>query len=95
MKSIARITLSFEDAATAQAVARAVSLDDEGYIRTTQRGRTLVATASAEGAMSLLHTLDDYLACISVAERTAREARPRGPARRARGGRRSSRRGSS
>jgi hypothetical protein len=85
MKSTARLTLSFKDAATAQAVADAVSLDDEGYIRTTRRGRTLVASATADLTMSLLHTIDDYLACVSVAEQTAAEARTRGRARRDRG----------
>ena len=84
MKSRARLTLTFEDAATAQAIAASVSLDDQSYIRTTRRGRTITAEAKAENPMSLLHTLDDYLACVSVAERTAREARPRGRARRRR-----------
>ena len=85
MKSTARLTLTFGDPTTARAIEAAVSVDDEGYIKTTRRGRTVVAEATAEGPMQLLHTLDDYLACVSVAERTAREARPRGRARRARG----------
>src|SRR5207249_10936423 len=80
MKSVARLTLTFDDAASAEAVAAAVALDDEGYLRTTRRGRTLIAEASAEAPMGLLRTLDDYLACISVAERTRAEARPRGRA---------------
>jgi len=84
MKSFVRLALSFEDAATAQAVAAAVSLDDEGYIKTTRRGRTLIAEASADGPMALLHTLDDYLACVSVAERTLKAARPPGRGRRGR-----------
>ena len=37
MKSVARLTLTFDDAASAEAVAAAVALDDEGYIRTTRR----------------------------------------------------------
>jgi len=84
MKARARLTLAFEDAATAAAVAASVSLDDDGYIRTARRGRTITAEATAENPMSLLHTLDDYLAGISVAERTTREARPRARARRRR-----------
>ena len=82
MKTTARLTLTFADAAEARAIAAAVALDDSGYIRTTVRGRTLLATTSTDGPMSLLHTLDDYLACVSVAERTTEEARPRGRARR-------------
>jgi hypothetical protein len=84
MKTTARLTLTFGDAAQAESIASAVALDDAGYIRTTRRGRTLEAAATADGPMSLLHTLDDYLACVSVAERTTEEARPRGRARRRR-----------
>jgi hypothetical protein len=84
MKSVARLTLAFDDVTSARAIVAAIALDDEGYIRTIRRGRTLVAEANADGPMGLLHTLDDYLACISVAERTLKEARPPGRARRRR-----------
>ena len=81
MKSAARLTFEFDDTDSARAIVAAVAIDDDRYIRTTRRGRILIAEATADGPMSLLHTLDDYLACISVAERTAKEARPRGRAR--------------
>ena len=84
MKSRATVTLRFRDAATAKAVADAVSLDDEGYIRTARKGATITATAAADGPLPLLHTLDDYLACVTVAERTAETARPPGRTRRRR-----------
>ena len=78
MKSSARLTVGFDDVDSARAVAAAVAVDDDGYVRTTRRGRTLIAEAAADGPMSLLHTLDEYLACISVAERTSKAARPPG-----------------
>ena len=84
MKSSARLTLGFDDVDSARAIAAAVAVDDDDYIRTTRRGRTLIAEAAADGPMSLLHTLDEYLACISVAERTSKTARPRGRTRRRR-----------
>ena len=84
MKSSARLTLGFDDLDSARAVAAAVAVDDDGYVRTTRRGRTLIAEAAADGPMSLLHTLDEYLACISVAERTSKAARPPGRTRRRR-----------
>ncbi len=84
MRAHATLTLRFADAATARAVAASVSPDDQGYIRTRRSGGTITATAAADGAMSLLHTLDDYLACVSVAERTAEAARPRARTRRRR-----------
>ncbi len=84
MRSTAKLTLTFPDAATAEAVAASVSLDDQGYIRTLRKGARITATAAADGPLSLLHTLDDYLACISVAERTREAARPRARTRRRR-----------
>jgi len=84
MKSSARLTLGFDDLDSARAVAAAVAVDDDGYVRTTRRRRTLIAEAAADGPMSLLHTLDEYLACISVAERTSKAARPRERTRRRR-----------
>ena len=84
MKSSARLTLGFDDLDSARAIAAAVAVDDDGYIRTTRRGRTLMAEAAADGPMSLLHTLDEYLACISVAERTSKAAGPPGRTRRRR-----------
>jgi len=84
MKSSARLTLGFDDLDSARAIAAAVAIDDDDYIRTTRRGRTLIGDAAADGPMSLLHTLDEYLACISVAERTSKAARPRERTRRRR-----------
>ena len=85
MKARATLTLTFHDASTAEAVAAAVSPEDERYIHTRRRGAAIQATAMADEPLSLLHTLDDYLACVSVAERTAETARPpeRTPRRRA------------
>ena len=84
MKSRATLSLTFPDAATAKAVAASVSLEDQGYIRTRRQGAVITASASADETMSLLHTLDDYLACITVAERTREAARPPGRRRRRR-----------
>ena len=84
MRARATLTLKFPDARTAKAVADSVSLDDDGYIRTRRTGATITATATADGPMPLLHTLDDYLACVSVAERTTEAAHPRARRRRRR-----------
>ena len=84
MKARASLTLTFRDASTAKAVADAVSPEDAGYVRTRRQGATITANATADAPLSLLHTLDDYLACVSVAERTAEAARPPGRTRRPR-----------
>jgi len=74
MRCRATLTLRFRTAREADAIASSVRPDDDGYVRTRRNGSTI--TAAADGPLSLLHTLDDYLACVSVAERTSEAVRP-------------------
>jgi tRNA threonylcarbamoyladenosine modification (KEOPS) complex Pcc1 subunit len=53
----------------AQAVARAVEVDNEGFVNMVVEGKRITSTAESESISSLLHTLDDFLSCVSVAER--------------------------
>ena len=48
----------------------ALQVDDDGYIETRVEGRRLLASARAKDVKSLVHTLDDFLACLGVAEET-------------------------
>ncbi len=64
-----RLTLRFHTAEQARRVAKALEPDNEGFLKTTLKGRTIHAEADAATIPALLHTLDDYLACLSVAAR--------------------------
>ncbi|HTD81362.1 MAG TPA: KEOPS complex subunit Pcc1 [Thermoplasmata archaeon] len=72
VKVRARLEFPYRSKAQAETIARSLRVDDESYITTTVDGRTLVAEAEADSFLSLLHTLDDYLACVSVAEKVLR-----------------------
>jgi hypothetical protein len=63
------IDISFSTAKEALSVDSATRQDNDGYIKSEVRGRSITAHAEAESVPSLLHTLDDYLGCVSVAER--------------------------
>jgi hypothetical protein len=65
-----RCTMSFEYGSEkeAKAVADALEPDNEGFVRTKIEGAVLSAVASADSVESLRHTLDDFLACVRVAE---------------------------
>jgi tRNA threonylcarbamoyladenosine modification (KEOPS) complex Pcc1 subunit len=67
MKAVCRLTIEFKDETKAQKVLRSVKGDDEGFVTSTVTGKTLQATVESTSIASLLHTLDDYLACVSVA----------------------------
>lgn len=52
----------------AKAVADALEPDNEGFVKTTVEGNFMKAIVSAGTPESLRHTLDDFLACLKVAE---------------------------
>ena len=70
MKSTCTLELEFPDEKTARNIAKALELDNAGYIETRVEGNILYATTTADNVMSLRNTLDDYLACISVAQKS-------------------------
>jgi hypothetical protein len=72
----ARLSLSFEDAQTARAVAAAARLDNpQGGVDQETRGATVTVRVGAASARSVRETLDDWLRCAGAAESSARAAR--------------------
>ncbi|KYK20648.1 hypothetical protein AYK25_08735 [Thermoplasmatales archaeon SM1-50] len=68
MKAICRLTLEFKDAQEAKKVQRSIQADDQGFVTSTLKGKTLEAIIESKSVFSLLHTLDDYFACVSIAD---------------------------
>lgn len=64
-----RLTFTYPSEEVAERVLRAVELENPPYIRARREGNTLLSEASADSLKSLLHTLEDYLANVSVAEK--------------------------
>jgi tRNA threonylcarbamoyladenosine modification (KEOPS) complex Pcc1 subunit len=62
-----RLAFSSED--EARKVHDAVELDNQGYVSTKVEGSSILADIEAASLNSLLHTLDDFLSCTSVAEK--------------------------
>ena len=68
MKVLCNLTLEFESEEKAKKVLRSIQADDQGFVKSTFKGNTLQAVVESTSVSSLLHTLDDYLACVSVAD---------------------------
>ena len=75
MKIKCKIELSYGSAKEAKAIARAVSVDDYQYVKTSVSGNKITAEMESDDAKILMNTADDYLACVSVAERSASSAK--------------------
>jgi len=69
MKATCDIVLEFDDAEKVKTVMQCVKVDDFNFVRSSASGKRLEAHIDSKSVSSLLHTLDDYLACISVAEK--------------------------
>jgi hypothetical protein len=63
-----RIEVELPDEERAVEVARSISLDNGEYVTAVVTGRTIVMTAVASSTASMLHTVEDLLACLKVAE---------------------------
>jgi hypothetical protein len=68
MKVLCTITLEFESIKKAKKVLQSIKTDDQGFVKSTTKGKTVKAVIEITSVPSLIHTLDDYLACVSVAD---------------------------
>ena len=68
MKALCTLTMEFESQKKAKKVLQSIQTDDHGFVKSKQRGKTLEAVVESTSVASLLHTLDDYLACVSIAD---------------------------
>ncbi len=62
-----KIIIEFDDLKKAKTVLRSIRVDDFSFVKSKINNNRLEAAINAKSISSLIHTLDDYLACISVA----------------------------
>lgn len=67
MKACCTLTLGFKSPEQAKKVHQSITTDDQGFVKSMVKGKILEAVIESKSVASLLHTLDDYLACVSVA----------------------------
>lgn len=69
MKAECSLEIDFESADDVKKIVKSVNVDDFDFVTTTVSGKKLVAEIKSNSISSLLHTLDDYLACVTVASK--------------------------
>ena len=67
MKTECHLEIDFESKDYVKKIVKSVKVDDFNFVKTNISGKKLVAEIKSDSISSLLHTLDDYLACVSVA----------------------------
>jgi len=67
MKAECEVVIEYDDAEKANTVLKSIRVDDFGFVKSKINGKKLEAHIKTNSVSSLLHTLDDYLSCVSVA----------------------------
>ncbi len=71
-----RVELRLELGPQAGAIHSAVEMDNGVYISSEVRGEVVTAQAESATLPGLLRTVDDFISCLQVAERTVRSSSP-------------------
>ncbi len=69
MKASCKIIIEYENFQKAKTVLGAIDVDNFDFVKSQIDGKRLEANIESSSVSSLLHTLDDYLACVSVADK--------------------------
>ena len=72
MKVSCKLEFTYGSEEEAEAVVKAVEVDNYQFVKTMVEGKKLLSTVESESIPSLIHTLDDFLACVGVAERVVK-----------------------
>ncbi len=79
MKVVCSMRFTYDSEEEAESVLAAVKTDNEDYVKTHLEGSSVVSEVLAGSIPSLLHTLDDYLSCLTVAEEIIEKRSQRAP----------------
>jgi hypothetical protein len=69
MKITCNLQFHYDDSKKAEKVIRSLKVDDLDFVDSKVNGDLLEVVIESSSIPSLIHTLDDYLACLSVAEK--------------------------
>ena len=69
MKITCDVVIRYDDAKKTNNVLKSIEIDNFDFVKSEIKENRLEVHIESKSISSLLHTLDDYLACVSVAEK--------------------------
>ena len=63
-----KLTLTYLKPEIARKIKDSLEVDNQNFLKTELSGDSIIAIIEAKSCMSLLHTLEDYISCLSTAE---------------------------
>ena len=73
MKITCKLELDMKDEEAAHNIAGSIKVDDDSFVITEVIGKRILARMEANNVPSLMHTIEDYMACISIAEKSLKD----------------------
>ena len=67
------VSIKYDDVKEAKTVLKSIEVDNLNFVKSQINGEKLETHIECNSISSLLHTLDDYLACVSVAEKVIKK----------------------
>jgi len=64
------LKLDYDDGKIASMIGKSIEPDNKGYVDMTLEGSTITCKIKSEEPLQLLHTVDDLLSCVTIAEET-------------------------
>jgi hypothetical protein len=69
MKVVCNLELEYDSNSIAKKVLSSTKVDDYNFVDSNLNNNKIETKIECKSVSSLIHTLDDYLACISIAEK--------------------------
>ncbi|UCH72177.1 MAG: hypothetical protein JSW62_01115 [Thermoplasmatales archaeon] len=69
MKASCDLIIEYDDVKKVKNILKSIEVDDFDFVKSKVNMKKIEAHIESSSVSSLIHTLDDYLACISVAEK--------------------------
>jgi hypothetical protein len=71
MKINCEILLTYKAEKAARTVFESIEADNFNFVKCKISGKNLISNIESSSISSILHTLDDFLACVSIASKIA------------------------
>lgn len=73
MKAVCSLKLEYDSNAKAKKIMSATKVDNYDFVDSKLNKNHIETRIECKSVSSLIHTLDDYLACISIAEKIVKQ----------------------
>ena len=73
MKISCKIKIDYENEKQANSILKTIEVDNLDYVKSIKKEKSLITDIESKSISSLIHTLDDYLSCVSIAEKIIRK----------------------